>query len=428
MFRWRKVAIVLRREYLSRVKTKAFWISTLLLPVFLAAFTILPSLLMRRAGGRAQIAVVTADRPLFDEVQRVLEVQEDSGGPASATRLEVKLTYHAPAADEAAQRHELKRDLVAKRLQGAVILPADVLRDGEVAYLSTNVSAFRLMSALDRAVEAAVIHRRLIEAGLDPSRVGALSKRTSFKPVRIADDLSEAKDSVERSFFASYLLTFTIYMTMIFYGYYVLRGVLEEKSSRIVEVIVANVRPIELMLGKIFGIGAVGLTQYLIWAIVAMNLAVPGLLGAATGGFDAFFSPTVVIFFVVFFLCGYFQFSSLYAAIGSAFNAEEEAQQMQSLVGMFMAVPIVLMFPVMANPDATWAVALSLLPFFAPMLFFVRMTIQMPPVWQIALCVAIQIVAIFVVAKIAAAIYRVGILMYGKKPTFREIWTWVRAS
>jgi ABC-2 type transport system permease protein len=251
-----------------------------------------------------------------------------------------------------------------------------------------------------------------------------------MKPVRIGEDLSESKEGAfEKSFILSYVLSFTLYMTMMFYGYYVMRGVLEEKSSRIVEVIVANVRPMELMLGKIFGVGAVGLTQYAIWVLVAMNLAVPGLLGiAAMEGSTALVSPTLLVFFVVFFILGYFLFGSFYAAIGAAFNTEEEAQQMQTVVSMVMALSLMFMFPVLANPDSTLSVVLSLIPLFSPVLFFVRMTVQMPPLWQIVLCLTLLVGFIFLVARFAAAIYRIGILMYGKRPTLAEMARWARSK
>ena len=192
--------------------------------------------------------------------------------------------------------------------------------------------------------------------------------------------------------------------------------------------VVANVRPMELMLGKILGVGAVGLTQYAIWVIAAMNVAVPGLVGAgAFEGAAALLSPVLLGFFVVFFVLGYFQFASIYAAVGAAFNTEEEAQQMQTVVSMCMVVPLVMMVPVLANPDSTLAVVLSLVPLFAPVLFFVRMTVQMPPAWQIALCLVLLVGSIFAIARVAAAVYRVGILMYGKRPTLREIVAWMRS-
>lgn len=439
MVRWRKVATIIRREYLSRVQTKAFWISTAVVPVLMLAFTVLPSLLMMRTGGNYTVAVVTADDALWAQFEKAVaeraareagtDADAVAGETARASQLVIALRRVQPAADTEAQRLELKRQVAAKQLSGALILPATAVADGRAEYLSTNVSAIRLINLLERAVDAAVVHLRLTGAGVPAEQIKALTARADMKPVRIGEDLSESKEGAfEKSFILSYVLSFTLYMTMMFYGYYVLRGVLEEKSSRIVEVIVANVRPMELMLGKIFGVGAVGLTQYAIWVLVAMNLAVPGLLGiTALEGSTALISPSLLVFFVVFFILGYFMFASFYAAIGAAFNTEEEAQQMQTVVSMVMALSLMFMFPVLANPDSTLSVVLSLIPLFAPVLFFMRMTVQMPPLWQTVLCLALLVGFILLVARFAAAIYRIGILMYGKRPTFGDMVRWARS-
>jgi ABC-2 type transport system permease protein len=287
------------------------------------------------------------------------------------------------------------------------------------------------MGRLERAVGEAVMHQRLTGAGFAAEMAEAITRPVDLQVVRIAEDLSESrKEATEKSFFLSYCLTFLLYMTMIFYGYYVMRGVLEEKSSRVVEVIVANIRPTELMFGKIFGIAAVGLTQYAIWVMVMLNLALAGSFfgSTLTEGRAVYVSPTLLVFFVVFFVLGYLLYSAFYAAVGAAFNTEEEAQQMQMVVSLVLGTSFVLMFPVMANPDSTVSVLLSLVPIFAPILFFLRMTIQTPPVWQIVVCLTLLIGSVLAVARFAAAIYRVGILMYGKKPTFREILQWARTA
>jgi ABC-type Na+ efflux pump permease subunit len=315
MLRWRKVTTIIRREYFIRVKTKAFWISTVAVPLMMAAFMVLPGLMMSRTGGTYAIAVVTADDGLYSALERAVAERSAPGeglegsvdikptaDAAKAGAIVVRLSRVAPAVDEAAQRRDLKRRVVAKELAAVLVFPTGAIADGKTEFLSTNVSAFRLMNVLEAAVDAAVVHQRLTGAGVAPDRVKALTARADMRPVRIGEDLSESKEgAAEKSFILSYILTFTLYMTMIFYGYYVMRGVLEEKSSRIVEVIVANVRPMELMLGKIFGVGAVGLTQYAIWVIAAMNFAVPGLMGfAAIEGSSALLSPVLLVFFVVF--------------------------------------------------------------------------------------------------------------------------------
>jgi ABC-2 type transport system permease protein len=423
-----RLGVVIRREYLSRVRTRAFWIATIAVPLLILAVTLLPSLLIERMGGDYEVAVVTQDRGLFDDLARELAARSGQGASGSSAIVVLHPRHVLPATPRGEQRVALKRDVVAKRLAGVLILPPDVLAGGSPEYLSTNVSNFRLLGILERALARAVVQRRLANTGVPADRLGELTKTVELLPVRLGDNGAESRDEAAvKSFALSYILTLTIFMTVMFYGYYVMRGVLEEKTSRIVEVVVANLSPFELMAGKILGIGAVGLTQYAIWVLLATNLAA-GLLPArlAEGGSVAV-PPALLVFFVIFFVVGYFQFATLYAAVGAAFSTEEEAQQMQSLVGIVMSMSAVLMVPVMANPDSPVSVMLSMVPFWAPVLFFMRMTVQFPPAWQIAVCLAIQLLATILMARLAAAVYRVGILMVGKKPTLAEIWRWARA-
>lgn len=427
MLRLPRVAAVLRREYLSRVRTKAFWISTIVVPLVMVAFAVLPSFIMARQGGDYSVALLTAQESLVAAVAEQLEKGREPSSLWSSLR--VRVEWVVPEGDGLTQREQLKQRVIAKELAGVLVLPPDVLETGEIEYLSTNVTAFRLLSRLENAVERAVMAERLRRAGIAEEQMPSLTKEVKMDPIRLTAEGGESREAMGSSFLLSYVLTFLLYLTIIIYGYYVMRGVLEEKSSRIVEVIVANLSPAELMAGKIFGVGAVGLTQYLIWAVLATNLAVPGLvtLGLREGSLNPL-SPALMLFFILFFLFGYFLFATLYAAVGAAFNSEEEAQQMQSVISMFLAIPFVLMFVVLNDPDSTASVVLSLFPFFSPVLFFLRMTVAFPPTWQIVLCFVLMSLTLAAMVRATAAIYRVGILMYGKKPTLRELARWVRSS
>lgn len=427
MLRLSKVRTVMRREYLSRVRTKAFWISTLLVPVAMISFAVLPTVVMNRQGGTFSVALLSGDQGLAAEVKDELARRAENAPGVGA--LSVRVEWIQPRDDADRQREELKQRVLRKELSGVLVLPPEVLAGGSVEYLSTNVTAFRLIGRLDSAVERAVLRARLRGEGVPSERLGELTAGVKLQPVRLTGEGSENREALGGSFALSYVLTILIYTTVMIYGFYVMRGVLEEKSSRIVEVIVANLSPTELMAGKIFGVGAVGLTQYLIWVVLAMNLAAPGLLGLGLMENAAnLLSPKLLVFFVLFFVFGYFLFATVNAAIGAAFNSEEEAQQMQSVIFLFLAIPLVLMFVILNDPDAPISVILSLLPFFSPMLFFLRMTVAFPPTWQIVLCFALMSVTLLAMVRVTAAIYRVGILMYGKKPTFKEIARWVRTS
>jgi ABC-2 type transport system permease protein len=212
------------------------------------------------------------------------------------------------------------------------------------------------------------------------------------------------------------------------YGFQNLRGVIEEKTNRIVELVIASVRPTELMLGKIIGIGLVGLTQYLIWSLVAMNLSLPGIASIMAMGESG--APTIPLsmigYFLLFFLLGYFLYASVYTAIGAPFNTDQEAQQLSMIPSMLIIGGMAVYPSVMNNPNGPVAVFASLFPFTAPLIMYLRTAIAEPPGWQIVLCIVILILSTIGMAWIAGRIYRVGILMYGKKPTLPEIMRWVR--
>ena len=217
-------------------------------------------------------------------------------------------------------------------------------------------------------------------------------------------------------------------MAILIYGQVIMRGVIEEKSSRVVEVVLSSLRPFQLMMGKILGIGAVGLTQFSIWTLFGIGASIYSTSFIPAGaGFSMPSIPAhVFVYFVVFFILGYFLFGTLFAAIGSMVNSEKEAQQLVMPVTMFLIIPIMLMIFIIRAPDSSLAVFLSFIPFFAPILMFLRITVLLPPFGQIGASIVILILTILLMVWLTAKIYRVGILMYGKRPKFAEIVRWIR--
>lgn len=222
---------------------------------------------------------------------------------------------------------------------------------------------------------------------------------------------------------------FLIYMSIFIYGAYIMRGVLEEKNNRIVEVIVSSVKPTTLMLGKIFGIGLVGLTQYSVWGLLAIAITLPGVVAmmGMTEGLPSIPLGTIGAF-IVFFLLGYFLYSSLYAALAAPFNTEQEAQQFVILPTLALILTSTTWFFAYNQPNGTLAQVLSFFPFTAPLMMFMRISVQTPPFWQIGVSVGLLLLTIWGMAWFAGRVYRVGILMYGKKPTLPEIIRWARQA
>jgi len=234
----------------------------------------------------------------------------------------------------------------------------------------------------------------------------------------------------EAGFFLAYGLFFLLYMVLLLWGQQVLQGVLEEKSSRVVEVVVSAARPFDLMLGKLVGIGAAALTQFGIWMVTLVVLTAPGLISSFAAAPPELALPTVsvaqAVYVVVFFLLGFFVYSSMYAAVGSAFNNLQEAQQLAFVPTMAIILPMFFLLPVINDSNGTLAVVTSMVPFLSPILMPLRIAVLTPPLWQIVLSIAVTAAFVLLMVWVCARIYRTGILMYGKKPTFKELLRWMR--
>jgi ABC-2 type transport system permease protein len=420
-----RILAVIRREYLERVRTKAFWISTLLVPIFLGAVMILPAWLAARGGGEFSVAVLDLSGRFFDPIQ----VEIDRLLAGDDEKLTVTLVRQDPGADPGAARERLKNEVHNKRFDGVLVIPATMPDEGQPEYVAPNVAAFKLLSVLERSVNSVMVADRLTGAGLDPDQVRELTHRVGLKTLKLGKGGEETSDRGQ-TFMLAYVFMMIIYVTVLMYGIYVMRGVLEEKSSHVVEVIISTVKPFELMLGKILGIGAVGLTQFLIWAILMAAISAPGMVSAM--GMGDIGLPTIpiqlLVFFVVYFVLGFLLYGTLYAGIGAAFDTEQEAQNFQGLVTMLLIVPMVLMIQIINQPDGTLSVVLSMFPFFTPMLMFLRMTLVPVPAWQVAASVVLMLGAILASTWIVAKIYRVGILMHGSKPKLKDLIRWVKEA
>jgi len=421
----RRIAAIIRREYLERIRTKAFWVSTLLVPLFMGAMMVIPAWLAERGGGEFTVAVLD----LSGRFAGPVKAEVDKRLSSSDEKLSIHLSIVDPGPDPEATREQLKEEVQAGTYDGLLMLPAGLPDEGEPQYLAPNVAAFKLLSILERSVNDALVADRLTRAGLDPEKVSDLTRRVDLKTFKLGKKGEETRDQGQ-GFLLSYGFMLIIYMSVLMYGIYVMRGVLEEKTNRIVEVVIATVKPFELMLGKILGIGAVGLTQFSLWGLALAAITAPGAMTAL--GFAGVelpsLPPVLLVFFVVFFVLGFLLYGTLYAGIGAAFDTEQEAQNFQTLVTIMLVVPLVLMVQILNQPDGTLSVVLSLVPFFAPMLMFLRMTLTPVPAWQLAAAVAGLLAAIVVSAWVVGKIYRVGILMHGSKPTLKDLARWLKEA
>jgi len=424
------VIVVVKREYLQRIRSKGFWIATLILPVFIGAMTVLPSLLLAKSKARQVVAVVDETGKVARELTakpETLPAREREREESRPAKFDFRV--ETPSADAKAQRAGLDQRVLAEDLDAWLWIGRDTYQKGEVEYHARSVSNFVTQEVLRDKVSRAVRRARLREAGYDADKVSELSQPVEVLAERVSEAGSRKEGALAGAAFG-YILFFMLYLTLTIWGQQVMQGVLEEKSSRVIEVVVSAVKPFELMMGKLLGICLVGLTQFGIWLITFAVITAPGILATLATLPEGMALPTLsvamVINFLLLFVLGFFVFSTLYAAIGASFNSMQEAQQVASIAVFFLVIPVFLMFRIINDPGSTFAVVCSLIPLFTPLLMTLRISLQMPPLWQILLGYALTLGFIWCAVWVCARIYRVGILMYGKKPTFQELWKWVR--
>jgi ABC-2 type transport system permease protein len=410
---------IVRREYLERVRSKAFIVGTILGPALMAAFMVLPGVLMAKQRGKPlRIAVLDAGGTLRETVEAALARRKAAG----ETRFLVEDSGSGTVPERQAR---LRQRVLDGGLDGYLYLPENVLEASVAEYRGKNVSNVMDLGLMDQAVGEALIGRRLANEGLPAERLKDAMRRLDIKKLRIS--VSGEREDRGGSFFLSLILLMILYTTVAMWGAALMNGVIEEKSNRVVEIVVSSVSSTRLFAGKLLGVGAAGLTQFLVWAGFMAGLTLLGGGAARAGGLEIpEISPTVLVLFVVFFLLGYFLYGALYTAVGAAVNSQQEAQSLVFPVMLPLIAGVVLFPAVLNSPDSALAITLSLIPFWTPILMFLRVSTLTPPAWQIGLSIVLTLATIAVFTWGAARIYRVGILMYGKRPTFPEILRWVR--
>lgn len=412
-----RTATVVRREFMERVRSRAYLVSTVVGPLLLFGVMVVPALVASRQRTKAlKVAVL-------DETGRLRAEVEASLGRRKVRDEARFLVQPAPAGGRAVA----EKDVVAGRLDGYVYLPADAIERSVAEYHARNVADRADVQLVDTAVEDAVIGLRLREAGLDPARVEGLTRRIDLKSVRLS--ASGAREDRGATLIASMLLMMLLYTTVAMWGAAIMNGVIEEKTSRVVEVIVSSVPTTSLFLGKLLGVGAAGLVQFLVWtASLALASLYGGGMALGRAGSLPELGPTLLVAFVLYFVLGFFLYGSLFAAVGSAVNNAQEAQSLSFPAFLPLILAAAFSPVVIRAPESPLAVVLSLVPFFAPLHMVLRISSVTPPLWQVGLSMALMVATIGAITWAAARVYRTGILMYGKRATFPEIVRWVRAG
>lgn len=422
----RNVLLIIRREFLERVRTKAFVLGTVLFPVFMVAMVFLPALIKTGGGERTLVLVDQSPAGIGERVSQALQAPRED---KNAIRYKVERTESSLES----QRDALNGRVERKEIDGYVVVGPDVLQTNQVAYRARDVTNLKVVGDVQRAVTAVVQQERLRDSGLTAPQVAALVREVDVQAARIT---GEGKDgaNVVATLLTAYVIMFLFLQIITLYGQNAMRSVLEEKNNRIVEVIVSSVRPMQLMAGKVLGLASVALLQITIWAgFVALISSQQAMLtrkfGVSAGAFGALnLAPQVWVMLLVFFTLGFVLYAAMYAAAGAAVTSEQEAQQLALPMMLPLFVPLVFIMPILTDPLGSTARTLSLIPFASPLVMPVRAVATDVPILEVIASLVLLVLGTAAVVWIAGKIYRVGILSTGKKPTMRELIRWLRMA
>jgi ABC-2 type transport system permease protein len=438
-----KLFAIIRREFIERVRTKAFIIGTLLVPVMMFVFGYLPGVLMNQDTRTRSIALVDASTGnAGDSIAAVLRRMKRGSGATETARVNLVTIKTSPA-----DVRQVRDTLIAHvdvegegSLDGVLILTDGGVDSGIVRYYGANVASFKEMGALEDAMSPVVRVERLIKRGADSAIVAAAATKFNMK----TDKVTKGKltgESGANSFFLAYITALVMYFSLIMYGIQVMGAVLEEKSNRIVEVLISSVTPFQLMFGKVIGVAGAGLVQIAIWGLAAVAgtramaqraaadaMALDSTKQSLDAGAAGGISPELIVIVLIFFLLGFLLYSAMYAAVGSMCSTQQETNQAAQPVTLTLALGFIMMFAMVNDPGSALARTFSFIPFFAPLIVPVRYAISPLPLIEVLGAIVSTSLGVVAIIWLAGRIYRIGILSYGKKPTFKELWSWVRTS
>ena len=435
------LSIIIKREYLTRVKKRSFLILTFLGPLFFAALMIAPSLLMiesEKMESKKNIAVLD-ESGIFD-------------GKIENTDANTFLYLDNKNVDSL-------KNLVFEGIYDAVLyIPATELNIPVNAKLYSNKQIpMTLSSHIEREMKQVVEHQKLLASGIDPALVKASQTSINVATIRMDEENGEKTSYAELEYIIGFVLAIIIYFAIFLFSNQVLRGVIEEKTNRIIEVIISSVKPFELMMGKIVGIALVGLTQFLLWIILTLGIYLvsstlilgPEIMSPSgtvmteqisqitetTQGQDIMLEAVNMVqsinfsailwSFLFYFVFGYLLYAAMFAAIGGMVDNETDSNQFSTVVSIPLIIALVCATAMINNPDSSLGIWLSMIPFTSPISMMIRIPFGVP-YWQVIVSLLILIITFIIITWIASKIYRTGILMYGKKPSLKEIWKWMK--
>ena len=410
-----KILTIARWEYLEKVKTKTFIISLIITPLIIIMFALLPTLLTQKADLRTKIiGVVDTSGIYFHKLTDELDQYKLDDNQPNYILLNL--------ADKKKTLEQLKteadKNIIDNEIEGFLFILNGGTDSLEVEYRSENLGSFKDLRRFEEKINKIRIQNELNARGIDPSLAELVQSNIEIEQIKIEKSGEEGKQNFLVVFFSAFIFIILLTMMIIYSGQLLVRSLIEEKSNRLIEILISSCTSEQLLTGKILGLGALGLTQIFIWSLIAIALVGGAVIPPAA--FDN------ILIMLVYFIVGFIFYTTIFVGIGSIVTTEQEAQQMTTYISLILIMPVVVAMPAIQNPESMMVKVMSYIPLTIPSIMLLRFKIAPVPLIDIIITLFIMFVSTIVTLKIAAKIFRIGILSYGKKPTIKELIHWLK--
>jgi len=413
----KKILAIAKWEFIEKVKTKTFIISLILTPIIIIGFSIVPTLLSTEEDTRTK-AIGVFDRTgyYFDYVRNALaEFKLEDGQPNY-----IIINLYKEKEEPAENKASADKNIIQKKIEGYLFINMPSPDSFLVEYRSGSIGNFRDLKRFEEVLNKIRIHKELLNSGIDPEMISSLQNNIKIEQIRIEESGKEGKQDFLIVFFSSFIFIILLMMMVIYSGQMLVRSLIEEKSNKLIEVLISSCTPDELLTGKILGLSSLGLTQIFVWVLLGLGL----VWGAAVP--PEMFENILLI--LLFFILGFVFYTTLFVGIGSIVTTEQEAQQITTYLSLTLMLPIVIAMPAIQNPDVLILRVFSYIPLTIPSVMLLRVNIAPVPVVDLLITISIMLISIFIMIKLSAKIFRIGILSYGGRPTIKEIISWIKSG
>lgn len=415
----KKAFAVAKWEYIEKIKSKSFLISLFLTPLIMVGAGIIPSLLMSRPDTESIVIGIIDESGNYEApLAKALESRYKlANGQPNYLLRQIPFGYTNDF-EEVKQRAD--KMVIDEMIEGYLILKTNILADSIVDYRSKNAGNIKITSRLERALKDVIMEKKATERGINPSIVKEITATVDLKTIKLTKGGKEEEGGFEKIFMSSYIFMMMMFFLIMTSGQLLVRSMLEEKSNRVVEVLMSSSPANHLMAGKILGLSALGLTQIGFWALIGIiaslkfSVTMIPLAGAAL--------------LLVYFILGYIFYAAIFVAAGAPLSTEQEAQQVTGYLVIILIIPIMLTIMIIQNPDSTLSKILSYIPFLTASMMAVRIPIQMPSTLEIISTIILLVISSIVAIWVAGKIFRTTILSYGKRPSIKELWLLVKSK